>query len=228
MFVSSDSSNNTQIRHVRAATDTPAQLMELGEAEAFGVLDQHHGRVRNVDADLDHGGRDEDIGPPRSEVLHHPVLVLRSHAPVEQLDPQIGEDLRREPLGFGLRRADLRAVALIDRGADHEGLSSGADLAPDEVVGVGAFRVGARRRRPDRLPALRHLVEHHDVEVPVIRERERPRDRGRGHDQHVDLAVPLALEGHPLMEAEPMLLVHDRERQVVEGDRLPARARACR
>ena len=30
--------------------------------------------------------------------------------------------------------------------------------------------------------------------------------------KHVDVAVPLALERHPLMQTEPMLLVDDRER----------------
>ena len=49
-----------------AAADAAAQLMELRQAEALGVLDDHHGGVRHVDADLDDGGRDQhaDGRPP--------------------------------------------------------------------------------------------------------------------------------------------------------------------
>ena len=39
---------------VLAAADPPAQLVELAEAVAVGVLDHHHGRVGDVDPDLDH------------------------------------------------------------------------------------------------------------------------------------------------------------------------------
>src|SRR5262245_65119329 len=36
-----------------APADPPAQLMELRQAETFGILDHHHRRFRNVDTDLD-------------------------------------------------------------------------------------------------------------------------------------------------------------------------------
>src|SRR5947209_7542250 len=45
----------------RALAPTPhaaAQLMDLGKPKALGVLDHHHGRLRYIDADLDHGGGD--------------------------------------------------------------------------------------------------------------------------------------------------------------------------
>src|ERR671920_191474 len=40
--------------------DPAPQLVELGEAEAVGALDNHQGRVGNIDPDLDDGGGDED------------------------------------------------------------------------------------------------------------------------------------------------------------------------
>ena len=45
----------------RAAPDAPAQLVELREAEALGVLDEHDRGVRHVDADLDDRRRDENL-----------------------------------------------------------------------------------------------------------------------------------------------------------------------
>ena len=50
---------------VRSAADPAAELVELGEAEPLGVLHEHDGRVRHVDADLDDGRRDEQVGLAR-------------------------------------------------------------------------------------------------------------------------------------------------------------------
>jgi hypothetical protein len=58
-----------------AAPDAAAQLVQLREAEALGVLDHHDRRVGHVDADFDHGGRDEDLRSPLLERLHRGVLV---------------------------------------------------------------------------------------------------------------------------------------------------------
>ena len=46
---------------VGAAADASAQLVQLREAEALGVLDDHDGGVGNVDADFDDGGGDQDV-----------------------------------------------------------------------------------------------------------------------------------------------------------------------
>jgi hypothetical protein len=36
-----------------STSDTAAQLMQLGEAESFRVLDQHYRGISNVDPDFD-------------------------------------------------------------------------------------------------------------------------------------------------------------------------------
>ncbi|MCY1181627.1 hypothetical protein D9M73_221410 [compost metagenome] len=43
--------------HRAAPADPPAQLVQLGLAQAFGVLDDHQAGVGDIDADLDHCGR---------------------------------------------------------------------------------------------------------------------------------------------------------------------------
>ena len=47
---------------VLAAADPAAQLVQLRQPEALGLLDQHHRRVRHVDADLDHARRHQHVG----------------------------------------------------------------------------------------------------------------------------------------------------------------------
>ena len=140
--------------------------------------------------------------------------------PCKQLHPQFGEDLGGQALGLGLGGLDLRAISLVYRRAHDERLTAGGDLAAYQVLGALATGIVADRARLYRLPAPRHLVQHHDVEVAVVGERERPRDRGGGHDEDVDVAAALALQRHPLMQPEPVLLVDHREREVVEGDTL--------
>src|SRR5207245_724370 len=55
---------------VRSATNSPAKLVKLGEAHAFGVLYDHQRRIGYVHADLDNGRGDEKLDLPRLEREH--------------------------------------------------------------------------------------------------------------------------------------------------------------
>src|SRR5690606_23537369 len=59
-----------------SAADPPPQLVELGEPEAFGVLNHHHGSVRHVDPHLHHRRCDEQIELAGREGAHHTLLLL--------------------------------------------------------------------------------------------------------------------------------------------------------
>ena len=65
---------------LRPAPDAPAQLVQLGEPEAVGLLHDHDRRVRHVDADLDHRRRDEHVELAVLELPHHLAPVGRSSA----------------------------------------------------------------------------------------------------------------------------------------------------
>ena len=51
----------------RAAADPAAQLVELSEPEALRMFDDHHVGLRDVDADLDHRGGDENLLRPSAK-----------------------------------------------------------------------------------------------------------------------------------------------------------------
>jgi hypothetical protein len=134
---------------------------------------------------------------------------------VKERQPQIGEHLRRQPLGFLLRGPDLQAVLLVDRGAHDERLAPRLGLVPHQVVRPPPLRRGLCDPGLHRLAAGGHLVQHRDVQVAVVRHGEGTRDRRRGHDQDVRRRA-LLLEGDALMQAEPVLLVDDSEGEVGE------------
>src|SRR5689334_4741653 len=56
---------------VATATDTTAELMQLRQAEAIGILDDHDGRVRHIDTDLDHRRGDEHVDLAAPVRTHH-------------------------------------------------------------------------------------------------------------------------------------------------------------
>ncbi len=125
-----------------AAPDPATQLMQLGDAEALGVLDQHHGRVGHVDADLDHGRGDEHLRTPGGECRHRLLLLGRAHAAVQQrelvaLELCLGKTLELRTRGpqlnlgatcDGADRARRGLLGLLDQRADDVGLATGVEL----------------------------------------------------------------------------------------------------
>jgi len=63
-----------------------AQLMQLGQAEAVGVQDDHHGGLGHVHPHLDDGGGHQDGSSAGGESHHGGGLVLAAHTPGEDSD----------------------------------------------------------------------------------------------------------------------------------------------
>ena len=130
-----------------AAADPPAQLVQLRDPVALGVLDEHHGRVRHVDPDLDHRGGDEHVGRARGERGHRRLLLGRTHLAVQQHDPEVAQLAAAQPLVLGGRRAGLQRLGLLDQRADDERLAPGAQLLADALVGPRALALGRADER---------------------------------------------------------------------------------
>ena len=214
------------VRLLVAAADPAAQLVQLGEAEAVGVLDDHHGGVRDVDADLDHGRRHEHVDAAGGELGHHALAIRSGHLPVRAGHAHLGERSRGEPRRLLLRGARLDLRVLLDERAHHVRLPPRLDLLDDPAVAVLALGLGDHARL-DLLAAGRQLVDDAEVEVAERRERERARNRRGRHVEHVRHR-PLALgELGALGDAEAMLLVDDEHAQIGEL-RVQQRVRADR
>ena len=217
-------------RLVLAAADAPAQLVQLRDAVALGVLDEHHGRVRDVDADLDHGRGHEHVGAAAGERRHRLLLLARAHLAVQQHDAVVLAARRRA--GARTRRSRRAPAApRTPRPAGRPRTPGGRRRAPR---GCARRRARARARwRPRSVSIGRRpggqLAQDGDVEVAVGGQRERARDRRRGHVQHVrrEPGRRLAVQRAALVDAEAVLLVDHRDREAVELDRvLDQRVRA--
>src|SRR6185295_16124831 len=77
----------------RAAPNAAAQLVKLGEAEALRALDNHQRGVVKVDADLDHGGRNQHGKLARGEARHRRILFRPFHSAVDEADLVVAETL---------------------------------------------------------------------------------------------------------------------------------------
>ena len=205
-----------------AAADAPAQLVQLRDPVAIGVLDEHDRGVRDVDADLDHGRGHEHVGAAGGEVGHRLLFGPRAHLAVHQHDLVVLELAAAQALELGGGGTRLQRLGLLDQRADDERLAAGVELLADALVGAGALAVGRGHEGLDRPPAGGQLAQHGHVEIAVGGQRERARDRRRGHVQHVGRQPGrrLAVERAALVDAEAVLLVHDRDREPVELDRL--------
>ena len=88
------------VRLVAAAADAAAQLVQLRQAEALGVLDDHHARVRHVDADLDDRRRHEDLQlAARRTPSSRDPCASGLHPAVQQPDAVLRKHLLRQVIG---------------------------------------------------------------------------------------------------------------------------------
>ena len=193
----------------RAAADAPAKLVELGESEALGVFDDHHGGVGHVDADFDDGCRDEDLRFVFAEALHDFVFFLAREPPVQQAELQFWKNLSRQPFVLLHRRFQLE-LRFFDHRIDDVGLMPGGNFAAQKFPDAGEMRLRGHARG-DRRAARRQLVENGNVQVAIERERERARNRRRRQHQDVRrVAVGRGFVHQPLalQNAEAVLLIN--------------------
>jgi hypothetical protein len=136
------------VRCLCAAPDAPAQLMELGQTEPFGVLDYHDGSPRHVDADLDDRGGHEHPQVTIHEPAHRGVLVAPLHAAMDQADAVAELRLQRGEPGFC--GGHFQRLGIVDERTYPVDLGAGFDRAPDSIDHVidAADGKGARFHRP--------------------------------------------------------------------------------
>ena len=113
----------------RAASNAPAQLVQLRKAEALCVLDHHERRVGDVHAHLDHGRSHQQVDPACQESGHGLRLLGGFQAPVNQSHLESRKLLAQRSVGIE-RRLQLQLFGLLDQGTHPVRLAPGcASLA---------------------------------------------------------------------------------------------------
>ena len=130
--------------------------MELREAEALGVLDDHHRRLGHVDADFDDGRGHEDRDFAGGEALHRRIALLAGKAPVHEAG-LAGKALREVGMALG-RRGEVGFNRFLDQRADPIDTRAFADRAADRGIHV-VEALQWQHARVDRLAIGGLLVE---------------------------------------------------------------------
>ena len=202
------------------------ELVELAEAEALCVFDDHKGGVGHVHPHFDDGGRHQDLELPSGEGGHDGLLLPGLHLTVEQSHPQLRKDLFLELPGVDLHRLQVHQAgrgpvpgALLHRRADDIGLPALSGLFADKVVHPLTLAL-PHHKGLHRDAARGELVNDGHVQVTVDDQRQGAGDGGGGHDQHVGgrglRCRPFGGQRRPLGHAEPVLLVSDDQPQAGE------------
>ncbi len=190
---------------VVTAPDAAAQLVQLGQAELVGALDDDGVGAGHVDAGLDDGRGHQHVEALVVEVAHHPFQLALAHLPVADADARLGH----QGLQVGGALLDgLHVVvqvihlAAAQQFAQQRFLDHRVLLLQDE----GAHRQPARRRGGD------------DRQVAHARHRhvQGARDRRGGQGENVDLAAQ-SFELLLLAHAEAVFFVDDHQPQVLEA-----------
>ena len=181
--------------------------MELGEAEALGVFDDHEAGGGDIHPHFDDRGGDQQIQLTGLEGVDHGVLLRGFEPPVNQADAQVGQ-CQAQFRGGGLGGLGLELLRILDQGAHPVGLLAGPAGIVDAGDDLGAALVGDGQGI-DRGAPRGQFVDDGMVEIGVADHRQRAGDGRRGHDQLVrrDAAAALVAQGQALVDTEAMLLV---------------------
>src|SRR5215204_4498031 len=195
-----------RVRAVGAAPDTAAELIELCQPEAVGVVDDDGVDVRDVDAGFDDRRADEHVVIVADEGEDHLLQHLFIHLTV----PDAESCFRHK-----LTQAVGEAINAVDTIVNHIHLPSTLQLTQDHFADQLVIRSG--HKRADRETSLRRGVDHADVSDANERHVKRARDWRRAHCEDVDFGADL-LEVLLLTDAEPLLLVDHDQTEILKLD----------
>jgi len=141
--------NEDAVGVVGPPPDSPAELVELGEAEAVGMGDDHDVGVGHVDAHLDDHAGHQGVDLAGGETPHHLVLFALGHLPVQQVHAEVPQAVAAEVFAGVHRGGQLAVVGGVDHRVDEVRLLPGGESLAKELEHLGHL---SRRwsRRPGR------------------------------------------------------------------------------
>ena len=130
-----------------ATTHTAAQLVQLAQAEAFGILYHHDGGVGNVNAHLNHGGGNHDVGFAPLETVHLIGFGIGRHLAMYDAELVLWHGKTARQAFVAVHQVfQVEAFALVDKGINHIDLPTLGNLLFHKVKQQGALGIGAMGR----------------------------------------------------------------------------------
>ena len=145
----------------------PRNWCKLRKSHALGVLDDHQRGIRHIDADLDHGSRDEQL-----DVAALKASITAAFSAVGKPAVHAGRLSHRERSSPSAHRVSSAVCSCRASDSSINGHTQYAWLPGDTRIAHAldhfiATRVG-HQPCGHRRPARRHFVDHRDVEIGVV------------------------------------------------------------
>ena len=162
--------------------DPAAKLVQLGQAEAVGVVDEDRVGVGDVEARLDDRRADQHVGRAEHELDHRVFQLVLAHLAVADGDPGVRANL-----------LDLAGHLLdgLDAVVQEEDLALAVQLAEDRLA--DQLLVVGRDAGDDAAAVQRRGGQRADVAQAQQRHVQRARDGRGGHRQHVHVDAACCL-----------------------------------
>src|ERR1700694_3426396 len=173
---------------------------------AVGAVDDDSVAQGNVEAVLNDGGRDQDIGFMAHKGHHHFFQLALGHLPVTGQDP----GLRQHLLDFGSHLVD-RLNPVVDKVGLPAALQFVLQRRLDQLLVVG------RHHSLDGHAVFRRGLNHAHIAQPHHGHVQGAWDGGGRHGQHVHFFLKL-LEALLVADTEALLFIHHHQSQILELD----------
>ena len=186
-----------------APTHPAAQLVQLGQAECLGPLNDEGVGVGDVQAGLDDRGAHQDVVVAVPEPLDGLLKLFLRHLSVGDGDPGLGHQCPH-PRGGGIDGVD--PVVHIERLAVAQQFAAQCRGDLFVIIGsdIGQHRVPLLGRGQDR----RHLPDSGQAHL------QGPGNRGGTHGQHIDVG-PQAFDVFLVFDAEALLLIDHHQSEIL-------------
>ena len=202
----------------RTPSHPAPQLVQLGQAKTFGMLDHHHARLRHIHPYLHHRGADQHLALTAGKGADRRLLGFARKAAVQQTNLQIDEHLLGQVSVLLHRRAEIELFAVLHQRQHHIGPLAQGHLLAHQLPGLLPL-AGSEQSGADRCAAGGELIDLAHIKIAMHREGQGAGDRGGGHGEQVGLE-PLGQQAVALAHAKAVLLIHHHQAQPGELHRI--------
>ena len=186
------------------AADAAAQLVELGEAEAIGAIDDDGVGARDVEAVFDNGGGEEDVRFAANEFQHHFFELVFAHLAVADHHASF----RNEARDHGGEGVDG-----LDAIVDEENLSIARELFLDDALDERLAERG--HGGLDGEAIFWRRFDHAHIAQADERHVQRAGNGSGGHREDVDILAHF-FQALFVSHAEALLFVDDEQAEILK------------